>query len=598
MGGIAPLKIVPIEVLVILTGLIGMLVSGRVRTDLAAMIALGALLVLRILPFRRLLAGFGSEPVILIGSMMVVAEAFRRTGLMDGVLHALSRSARRSPTRLRQGLLLAAALTAPFLETTAAVTLYLPLAADLNRSAQRERGLFMVVATGALSGAMISILGTSSNVIGNGSLLAAGLKPLPLFGLLPLGLALVALALVYITSLGAWLLPRGPGPVGPVERSGGFVSELEVLEGSELVGAALADTQVFGDFGITVLSRLRRGRWISPPPPRDPIQPGDRLLVSARGNDLLRLGAMPGIKVLGEMDPSAQAEADGQKLAELLLPPGSPWTGYTLAQLAFRPRYQVSVVGLWRHGEPVTERLAHLPLQSGDILLVRGAMPLLARLQDQRLGVLLTEVEATGARRSRKLWVLVAMSVFMLLAFTGYMALGPAAFVAALLCILTGCVTPEEAYAAIEWSLLFLIAGLLPLGQAMTGVGLTASTSAYLAHLLRPLGPEALLAGIAVLGALSTQILSNVPTAVLLSPAVIVLAQRLHANPYACVVTLLASVMVAPATVQASKPTLLVAGAGGYQNRDYLRYGLPFAVLALTVTLLVVPVFWPVGPLR
>ncbi len=589
------MKLASVEVLAILAALIGMLVSGRVRSDLAAMITLGALLLLRVLPSSRLLSGFGSEPVVLIGSMMVVAEAFRRTGLMDGVLHALSRSARRSATRLRQGLLLAAALTAPFLETTAAVTLYLPLAADLNRSAARSRGIFMVVATGALSGAMISILGSSSNVIGNASLLAAGLPVLPLFGIMPLGICLVVLALLYVTVLGPWLLPRGPGPIGPVERSGGFASELEVLADSDLVGAALSDTQVFGDFGITVLSRLRQGRWVSPPPPHDPIQPGDRLLVSARGNDLLRLGALPGIKVLGELDPSAQAEADGQKLAELLLPPGSPWAGHTLAQLAFRPRYQVSVVGLWRHGEPVTQRLAHLPLRSGDILLVRGATARLAQLQDQRLGVLLTEVEATGARRGRKLWALMAMAVFMLLAFTGYMSLGSSAFVAALVCILAGCVTPGEAYEAVEWSLLFLIAGLLPLGQAMTAVGLTAGVSAFLAHILAPLGPRALLLGIAALGALGTQILSNVPTAVLLSPAVIALAQRLHASPDACLVTLLASVMVAPVTVQACKPTLLVAGAGGYRNRDYLRYGLPFAILALAVTVLVVPVFWPVG---
>ncbi len=557
-------------------------VSGRADVDVVGALVWLALALGRVLPLPNLLAGFGSEAVLLVGSMMAVAEGLRRTGLTGRLGSWLIRHAGRSPLRARILAVLAGAGLTSVLESTAATISLIPMVAALARHGRvRPQHLYLLGALGVMAGSTLTLVGTSGNVVANGVLQGMGLRPMGMLTLLPIGVAMVGLCVVYAVVAGR-LLPRPQGTdlTGALEALRSYLGEMRVLPGSPLVGRTLRESGLRAEYGVDVLAVERAGLRQEDPGPDRVLGEGDLLLVAGSADGIAGLAA------------TSEPPAALRPTAEGLLPPGSDWVGATLASLRVRA-VGMHVLGIWRHGQTLSGRLANLRLEAGDVLLSRGDRDLLQQLQAEGHIAWLNAVEPGDVVGRRPWLALAVLAAFVAVTATGSLDLAVAALAAAAVLVLGGALRARDGYDAVQWRVLVLLAGVVPLGEAVSRSGLGAVLATWLGALGQHWGPEAALAGLAATTALCTQILSNVSTAAVMTPVGVVLARSSHLSVEAAVATLLVAAVATPVTPIASKPAILVRGPGGYGLKDYLRLGLPFAVLALTLAVWLSPRIWP-----
>lgn len=366
---------------------------------------------------------------------------------------------------------------------------------------------------------------------------------------------------------------------------------IRVPEASRLVGSSLAQSRVGELVGLTVAAILRAGELLPAPPPGETLRADDRLLVVAEPS---RLEIM---RTLGDvtMEEISAADLEGREIAmvEAAVAPRSAAVGKTLRELSFRDRYGVVVLSLWRRGQPLQGDLADVPLRLGDALLLEGRRRRIDQLVADPDFVVLTPLPQTPMRTSRAPVALGALLLMVGLVVTGYQPIHVAAFTAASLALLGGAVKMQEAYRAIEWRAIFLVAAVLPVGAAMESSGAADLISRGVVALAESTGPHVLLASLVVLASLLSQGLDGAPAVVLLTPVVLQTADSLAVSPYPLMMGVSLAASAAFMTPFSHKANLLVMGAGGYRSMDYLKVGTPLTVVILALMVYLVPVFFP-----
>ncbi len=574
-----------VAVIVALAAVLG--ATGRADIDVIGALIWLALAFGGVLPVSRLLGGFGSDAVLLVGSMMAVAEALRRVGAADRLARWLLRRAASGERQARLTFTLTGAVLSALIETTAGTVGLLPMVARLGRegSVKPER-LYLMGALGAMAGGILTVVGTSGNVVANGVL--AGLGQ-PVFGYLEparLGVFIVAISALYALTVSGRLLPQ-PGGVALDQAIGAlraYVAEVRVEAGSSWAGRSLREAALPAEAGVDVLAVMRGTRRRTDPGPDEVLRAGDVLLVTGPAT------AVAGLSAVGDT-PAAPPAAEG------LIPPGSAWVGATLATLRARGA-GLRVLGIWRHGQTLTGRLGNVRLLAGDVLLARGERDAFAAMQAAGHIAWLNPVEAPEGDRGRGalrglLVPLLVLAGFVVAAASDRVDLGLAGFAAAVAMVVGGCLDAADGYGAVQWKVLVLLAGVIPLGEAISKTGLASELARGLLVLGRLWGRQAALAGLCVAAALLTQVLSNVATAAVMTPVAVLLAQGSGLAVKACVAAVLVSVLCTPLTAMASKPTILVQEAGGYRTSDYLRIGIPFSIACVTAAVLLAPLLWP-----
>jgi di/tricarboxylate transporter len=279
---------------------------------------------------------------------------------------------------------------------------------------------------------------------------------------------------------------------------------------------------------------------------------------------------------------------------EVLLAPRSRLVGNTLTDIQFREKYHLTVLAILRDGRPLRTGLAELPLRFGDTLLVQGPRHNVRILQREADFVVLGDVDAMPAMRTRKAPLAVGFLVLMLVpVVAGWLPIAASALLAGVLMVITGCLTMDEAYQSIEWQAVFLVAGTLPLGIAMENTGTAQFLADLMVSAVGGLGPMALLAGFYILTNLLTQFMSNAASTVLIAPIAIQAAQQVGGNPYTLLMAVAEAASAGFLTPVAHQSNVLVMGPGGYRFGDYFKVGLPLDLLVFGVILVVLPIFWP-----
>jgi di/tricarboxylate transporter len=557
---------------------------------LTALLLLLALALGGLLPADQLFAGFGSDVIAFLGSLFVLSQAMVRTGVLDRVERALAGAAERFPRRIVPLLVTGTAGLSSVLSNTATVAAMLPVASGLARRLRLAPSrLFMPLAFASILGGTLTLIGTSTNVVVSATLPRFGQPAWGLFELAPAALPGAALGIVYLLTVGQRLLPERRREVAELYRLREYVSEAVVPPDSPWVNRTLRELRAGADLEIAVLGRVA-GEAVRPLAPDERLAAGDRLLVKADQQALLRL------KVRRELDLDVDHRADAAPspvppVHEVVIPHGSRLSARTLRQLAFGSRYGVMVVALFRRGEPLLDRISGVPLRDGDVLLVQGDLaPLEDLLNDGHL-ILLEETAIPVA--GWRTWAAVASFVAMMVAGgAGWLPFALAATGAAAAVLLAGCLTLRHAYEAIDWGVLVLVGSLLGLATAMETSGAGAYFGALLADAAEGMGPLAVLAGFYLLTVALTQPMSNQAAALVVLPVALLAAQELGLNPraFAAAVTLAASCsFIAPL----EPASLLVYGAGRYRFRDYFRVGLPLTLLVFVLNLFMVPRVWP-----
>jgi di/tricarboxylate transporter len=593
--------------LIIAGAAIALLLTERLRADLVALLVVVALGTTGVLTAEETFSGFSRSAVITLLAIFILAAGLERTGVTRQVGDLLVRVAGKSEQRLVVVVMLAGAFLSLFMNNIAAAAVLLPpVSGAAKRSGVNPSRLLMPLAFGTILGGMATLL-TTTNIVVSSLLRDRGLTGFGLLDFAPLGLPLVAAGVAYMALWGRRQLPsrspaqlyedlqRQEADLAEVYHLGETLSRAGVPESSRLVGETLAGSRLRETYGVNVLAIERDDRILRAPSPDQRLLAEDVLILNGEL-------AAPGLA--GHLDPlpprqwrERDLESRSVVLVEAILSPRSDLIGRTLGETRFRDRYGMAVIAIWRAGRSLRTGLTSLPLQLGDGLLRQGdrsRLPVLRAEPD--LIVLDRGLDDPPPSRSRGRLALAVMIATLAIAASNRFSVGEVMLGGALVMILTGGLSMDDAYQAIEWRSVFLVAGMLPLGTAMTKTGAADLITHGLLSVLGSAGPLALLAGLVALAILLTQAMNGAAVAAVVAPIALQTAQRIGADPRAFAMGVALATSVAFLTPLGHPVNILVMGPGGYRFRDYFRVGLPLTLLIFALIVGLLPLIWPLGP--
>ena len=561
--------------------------------DVVTLTLIVALVVTGVLTPAEAFSGFANDMVIILASVFVLSNVMVKSGVMDWLGRFIHSFGGRKERRGTAVLLTVSAATSAFLSNTVATAVLMPATLQIARDAKASPSRFLMpVAYASILGGSCTLVGTSTNIAGSAMIAQLGLEPFSMFEFLGVGLVMATAGIVWLVLFGNRLIPNHvPADLGEAHEAQQYLSALVVPAGSRAEGRSIGELKL-GAIEMTAQAVVRDGERLRPHHRRK-LHKGDLLIIRAPRQSLLLAKADLGFEIDADHHfTDEDVQRDQVAMAEAVLLSQSNLVGRTLKQLNFHRRYGVTVVAIHRPGHSRPAKIENLRLKVGDVLLLQGAQRNLEQLRGNRNLWGLAEVENKVLTHRQGAIVVGTVATAVLLGASGVLPLSIALLSAALVLVMAGFVTMEEAYRFIEWRLLVLIAGLTSFGGAMIKTGAAAYLADIIVDATLPLGVTASMAAFAVLTILLTQPMSNAAAALTVLPVAVASADALgvDARSLAVLVTLAASLSFITPLEPAC---LLVYGPGRYRFRDFVRAGLPLTAICLVLLLILVPLFWP-----
>jgi len=601
-------------VLFLLASCVGLFVINKPRMDVVALLAMVALPLSGVIGVNEALAGFSDPSVVLIAALFVIGNGLVRTGIAYRLGDWLMRSAGSSETRLLILLMLAVAGLGSVMSSTGVVAIFIPVVLSIAaRMKVSPRRLMMPLAFAGLISGMLTLVATPPNMVVHSELRRAGLDGFAFFSFAPIGLAILVLGIGYMLLARRWLGGDTVQEVAAEQRDTLDIlaqryrlpereRRLRVLPGSVLANQALDELKLRSQYGINVIAIERQYKFrkqLLIATGNTELFVGDVLLVDLASPAIGLLGAYEelGVESLQLSDSYYGDYSRELGLAEVALPPDSRLPGKTIQELGFRSTYKLNVVGVRRNHQALQGLLVDEKLKPADTLLVAGSWKHIHRLQGLSRDFLVlslpAEIDDVAPAANQAPFALLGLAVMVGLMVSGLVPNVLAALIGCLLMGLFRCIDMDSAYKAIHWQSLVLIVGMLPFALALEKTGGIALAVSGLIGLFGDAGPHALLACLFLLTAVIGLFISNTATAVLMAPVAISTATQLGASPYpfAMIVALAAS--AAFMTPISSPVNTLVLGPGQYRFADFVRVGVPFTLLVMLVSVLLVPWLFP-----
>ncbi len=369
---------------------------------------------------------------------------------------------------------------------------------------------------------------------------------------------------------------------------------VRVPAGSVLADRNLVESRLGNAFGLTVIAIARGSEVLPMPPPEETVQAGDLLVLEGAPDDLEVLQGLQDLKI-STQPASLTAELESQQIGitEVLLSPRTALAGRTLADLLFREHYGLNVLAIWRKGRAHRTGLQDMPLQFGDALLVYGQRRSLEAVARDPDFIVLDQAAVRAPSLEKAHMAGAIMLAVLASAILGLVPIAIAALTGAALMVLTRCLSMEEAYRAIEWKVVFLIAGMLPLGAAIQNTGTAQMGAEALVAAVGSWGPRWVVAALFLVTVLSTQVVPTAALVVLMAPVALNTAHILHISPHLLMMTVAIAASASFASPLSHPANLLVMGPGGYRFTDYLKVGVPLTIIALLVAVGLLPILFP-----
>ncbi len=574
---------------------LALFITERFAVDQIALAIPVVLLLAGILTPAEALSGFSNEATVTVAAMLCLSLGLVKTGAVATIGRWAQNAPLGGPRRRLLVLSLVVAAVSPFLNNTAVVVVFLPVFLGLAQRDNQPPSLYLMpLSFAAILGGTITLLGTSTNRLVYGLVRSRGFEELSMFSIAPLGLIFTAIGLAYMFTFGRSLLPRRAGTTdltGKYEVRA-FVTELTVRQGSSAVGQSLGELKWGSEFDISILGLRRRQRTLWSPGPNRRLMVGDTLFAKGHHEDLLWLAIKQGL-AMPTPSVGPDLESEDAHLAEVLVAPGASIVGRTLAGARFQQRYHATVLAIQHLGETIRTQLPHVRLEAGDLLLVHGTVPDLDALVEETGLVPLGAVRRPTKPRPRALFAVGVLIAVVAVAGLGLLPIMTAALTGVLLMVFTRCVRLEEIYAELDWTVIFLLAGVIPLGVAMDKTGAAQGLADAVAETVGPLGPHFTVAAFYLLTSLLTSVMSNNATAVVMTPIALLTAGDLGMNPYALVVAVMFGASASFMTPVGYQTNTLIYGPGGYRFLDFIKVGTPLNMLLLVAASILIPLFWP-----
>ena len=583
--------------------------------DILALSILCLIVALGLIDMKDMSAVFKNEAPLTIASLFVIGGALEKSGAVNQIGQTLRKRVTGGVRSSIFAFTLVAAFFSAWMNNTAIVAILLPVVLGFARSKDIPASKLLIpLSYSSILGGCCTLIGTSTNLLVNGTLKDMGLEPMGMFTLAPIGIPLAIAGIAYMVAFGPRILPTRSSITGSLEIDFRTTPLHHLLIGGEspLVGKKLFDTALGSkDAGIHVLEIRRRGARLMVPLSEVRVEKNDRFLVALHRR---KGGAAKAEELFSEIGAQELSTVDGL-VSELVIPGESSLVGRTLAESDFRQRYNSVVLAVHRSGLNITSRMAEVSLDRGDTLLVITAVNNLPALKATRDFVLTDSVEEKPVDEftvPAKKWPIVVswavlVAVVLTVSITDLLSrVNPAvpsipihyaAMVGALALLWIGILTPREAYASVDWQVLLMLYGLLGLGMAMQETGtakwLAEHLVAYARMLVSPeMLPFVLLWLVFLFTSMLTEVLSNNATAVMIVPIVVTIASELgvDSRPFIMAITVAAS--CAFALPMGYQTHMMVYGPGGYKFSDYIKFGIPLNLIAWVVTCTIIPFIW------
>jgi di/tricarboxylate transporter len=594
-------------VFIVLLIAIILFVTEVLPMDTVAILMLLAMTLGRVITPTEAFLGFGDPVIITLTSFFIISAALFNTGVVEAIGHRIHRLAGEGEVRLLVVTMLTASSIAAFMSNVVTTAVLMPGVIAIAKRIKAPASMFLMpLAFGAVLGGKCTLAGSPTNLAVNGLMPRYGLEPFGLFEFAPIGVPIVITGVLYMVTLGSRLLPRRPNGLGAEARAEkDYLTELVVPPDSPLIGRTLAEADFRGKYELRIIGIVRRGERALPHGEAI-LRPGDVLLVRGKPDKILSIKESQTLDIKSDTmsiheahagAPPREGGADGRddadmSIVEAIIAPNSTFVGRTLRQIHFRSRYGADVLAIYRHDQALYENLEDIEMRVGDMLLIQGRRRRINSLREDPNFLTLDDVRHTPLRKNKAAW---AVAIFAGVAVMAGLNLAPLALCSlagATAMLLAGCITAREAYARVNWPIIVLIAATLPMGLAMENTGAAKLVAQYVTLFLGSYGPVVVMGGFFLFAVALTQTMVNAAAALLLTPIAINVAQQLQVNPrpFAMTIAIAASASFATPLEPACA---IVYGPGRYRFADYIRVGGILTICVMAVTLLVIPIFWP-----
>ena len=562
--------------------------------DLTALMVAILLMVLGLVSPDEGISGFSNSATITVMAMFILSAGVAKTGLINIVRDWLLKWGGNNPS---QQIFIMGIIVGPisaFINNTAVVAIFLPIVEQWSKQKKISPSKLLIpLSFSTILGGLITLLGTSTNILASSISNQLGYGEFSIFQFTAVGLPIFLIGLTYLSIAAPKILPSRKPPQGESLSQDynlkEYVSEMIITPKSSLIGQTLRQSGIQRKFDLDVLEIIHNDIHFPPPLADKVLAVGDILLVRGAKENLLNIKDERGVEILADVkfnDEALEKELSNQeeKVAEILILSNSRLIGTTLKDLRFRQRYNATVLAIRRGQELIRERLGKIPLRFGDLLLVQAPRESFIGLQTTRELLVLEDKDREGLRPEKAFISLsIIFGVILLAAFEIFPIL-VSSLIGVFLMVVTGCLKPGEIYGAVRWDIIFLLAGLIPLGIAMENSG----TNQWLATKLLLIGGN--LSGYWILilfylaTSLLTEILSNNATVVLMIPIAVEVAKSVGIEPLSIIYTVTfaaSNSYLAPIGYQTNT---MVYGPGGYKFLDFTRIGTPLNLMLTFLT--------------
>jgi di/tricarboxylate transporter len=585
--------------LIVIVATMGLLASERFAASAVILGAVVVLLLAGVIDERQAFSGFSNPAPITVAALYVVAGAAEATGALERFSDRAMGPATSPPTRPRRQLTRVAgpaAAASAFIPNTPLVTMLAPrVVMWARRVGTSPSPYLMPLSYASIFGGVITVLGTSTNLVVSGLLEASGQAPLAVFEITAVGLPVALAGVAAIILLAPRLIRARVSPSDRVRRRAReYTVEMRVLDDGPLAGRTVAEAGLRHLEGVYLVGIERDGHTVAPVGPDEVLAGGDYLTFSGNVSRIVDLQRRTGLASAEQQHLSVIGDAPGGRLFEAVVSEGSSLAGSTLRAAEFRSRYGGAVFAIHRAGERLPGKLGEVRLRGGDVLVMLADPGFRDRWRDHPDFLVVSPLgEAAPPRRHRARLVEVVMVAMVVAASTNLLSLPRASLAAAMALVLLRVLTPTEARQSLNVDILLMIAAAFGLGAAMSESGLADELSAGLVGVVDVLGPPGILLGVLVGTVVATEVLTNNAAAVLMFPIAMAAAEQGGVDPRPLAVAILVAASCSFLTPIGYQTNTIVYGLGGYRFGDFARLGLPLTVLTVAVSMVVIPLAFP-----
>lgn len=587
----------------LLVGVLLCFIWERFPPDITALGLLVVLIATGLLNTKEALSVFANPAPLTVGAMFVLSAALVKCGAVDRLSALVERSARWPYALVVLALFVLVAAISAFINNTPVVVVFLPVVLKLARTMQLSPSKLLIpLSFAAVFGGTCTLVGTSTNLVVNGIITSRGLPGFSMFELGWLGLPAALIGAVYLALLGNRLLPvrQMLTSILSEEERREYITEAFVQPDSPVLGKTLAEAGLTRQRGIRVLEIVRDGVALYLAPAEVRLKAGDRIIMACRMTGIVHTRRTAGVDLVAELNLGLeQIAAHEGSLVEAVVTPHSELVGHSIREMNFRQRYRMVVLAVHRQGRNVQEKLEDLTIVGGDVLLLMGTDQALDAAANSSDFMFFDRARVPAKPQPGKIALVVG--VIAAVVTTAALELIPIEIGALAGCIIicvTGCLKTNEAYASIEWNILFLIYGMLAMGLAMEQTGAAAWLAGNAVDGVRHFIPDAhkgivMLAAIYLITTVLTEILSNNAVAALMAPIALGVAGELGMSAMPFIVAVAFAASASFATPIGYQTNTYVYGVGGYRFSDFVRIGVPLNALCFVTALVIIPRVWP-----